>query len=197
MFVDIASRKSNVILLELESPSVDYAKAVLNAIIEQYNLRGLGEKNLKNRKTIEFIDSRLALLSDDLSTSESSIEKYKRDNGIVDLEADAQYQFGKKGQIEQALVASETEMQIVKLIKDFVSDPANENELVPATLAGSNQGQGTDSFVGAYNELILKRIELSQNAHSGNAALEAVDRQIEAMRKTCFQQSTRHIRPHQ
>ena len=183
VFVDIASRKSNVILLELESPSVDYAKAVLNAIIEQYNLRGLGEKNLKNRKTIEFIDSRLALLSDDLSTSESSIEKYKRDNGIVDLEADAQYQFGKKGQIEQALVASETEMQIVKLIKDFVSDPANENELVPATLAGSNQGQGTDSFVGAYNELILKRIELAQNAHAGNAALEAVDRQIEAMRK--------------
>lgn len=181
--VDIATRKSNVILMELESTSVPYAKAVLNAIIEQYNLRGLSEKNLKSRKTIDFIDSRLALLSDDLSTSENSIEKYKQQHGIVDLEADAKYQFEKKGQLEQALVASETEMQIVKLIKDFVSDPANENELVPATLAGSSQGQGTDNFVNAYNELILKRIELMQNAHAGNAALEALDRQIEAMRK--------------
>ncbi|MDE6528961.1 MAG: polysaccharide biosynthesis tyrosine autokinase, partial [Muribaculaceae bacterium] len=93
------------------------------------------------------------------------------------------YQFKKKGELEQALVTSETEMQIVKLIKDFVSDPANKNELVPATLTGSGQGQGTDNFVGAYNNLILKRIELMQNAHAGNAALEAIDRQIEAMRK--------------
>lgn len=183
VFVDIASRKSNVILMELESSSVAYAKAVLNAIIEQYNLRGLSEKNLKSRKTIEFIDSRLALLTDDLSTSELSIEEYKRAHGIVDLEADAQYQFKKKGELEQALVTSETEMQIVKLIKDFVSDPANKNELVPATLAGAGQGQGADNFVSAYNELILKRIELVQNAHAGNAALEAIDRQIEAMRK--------------
>ena len=29
----------------------------------------------------------------------------------------------------------------MKLIKDFVSDPANENELVPATLARFDQGQ--------------------------------------------------------
>ncbi|MDE6528962.1 MAG: hypothetical protein K2L78_07945, partial [Muribaculaceae bacterium] len=89
--VDIASRKSNVIQMELESTSVAYAKAVLNSIMAQYNLRGLNEKNLKSRKTIEFIDSRLALLSDDLSSSEHSIEAYKREHGIVDLEADAQY----------------------------------------------------------------------------------------------------------
>lgn len=181
--VDIASRKSNVIQMEMESTSIAYAKAVLNAIIEQYNLRGLNEKNLKSRKTIDFIDSRLALLSDDLSASESSIEKYKSEHGIVDLHADAQYQFTKKGQLEQALVVSETEMKVVKLIKDFVSDPANKNELVPASLVGSSQGQGADSFIAAYNDLILKRIELTQNAHVGNAALEAIDRQIEAMRK--------------
>lgn len=182
--VDIASRKSNVIQMQLESSNIDYAKAVLDAIIEQYNLRGLTEKNLRSQKTIDFIDSRLALLSDDLVKSESTIETYKKENGIVDLRADAEYQFTKKGALEQALVTSETEMQIVKLIKDFVSDPRNKNELVPASLtAPGQQSTGGDNFIGAYNELILERLDLIQNAHAGNAALATIDRKIEAMRK--------------
>lgn len=182
--VDIASRKSNVIQMELESSNIDYAKAVLDAIIEQYNLRGLKEKNLRSQKTIDFIDSRLALLSDDLVTSENTIETYKKENGIVDLRADAEYQFTKKGALEQALVTSETEMQIVKLIKDFVSDPKNKNELVPASLTvPGQQSAGGDNFIGAYNELILERLDLVQNAHAGNAALATIDRKIDAMRK--------------
>lgn len=182
--VDIASRKSNVINMELESSNIDYAKAVLNNIIEQYNIRGLKEKNLRSQKTIDFIDSRLALLSGDLVESENTIENYKKENGIVDLSADASYQFSRKGSLESALVSSETEMMIVKMLKDFISDPQNKNELVPASLSmPGTQGIGSDGFIGAYNALILERLDLLQNAHKGNVTLANVERRIEAMRK--------------
>ena len=180
---EIPSRKASIISMCYPTPYVNYAKDVLNSVIAIYNQRSLDEKNVHNRKSLEFIDSRLELLGKELVGSEENIENFKKDNGIVDMRADIEYQMTKKGQIEQLLVAAETELQIVKMIRDFISDPANQRELVPATLAGSMQGNGADNFIGAYNELILKRIELQQNAHSGNAALAAIDSQIDAMRK--------------
>jgi len=180
---DIPSRKASIISMCYPTPYVSYAKDVLNCIIATYNQRGLDEKNVHNRKSLDFIDSRLALLGQELVGSEENIENFKKNNGIVDMRADVEYQMTKKGQLEQLLVTAETELQIVKMVRDFISDPANQRELVPATLAGSVQGNGTDNFIGTYNNLILKRIELQQNAHSGNAALAAIDTQIDAMRK--------------
>lgn len=180
---DIPARKASVINMCYVTPNVLYAKDVLDCIINTYNTRSLEEKNMHNRRSLEFIDSRLALLGEDLLGSETTIENFKKKNGIVDLHADAEYQMTKKGQLEQSLIASETEMQIIRLVRDFVSDPNNSRELVPASLSGSVQGNGLENFIGAYNDLILKRIELEQNAQKGNAALAGIDTQIDAMRK--------------
>ncbi len=188
--IDIASRKSNVIALELESTDIDYAKDVLNGIIANYNSRSLYEKNLRNQKTLEFIDSRLVLLSDDLDSAESEIENFKRDEGIVDLTTEATYQFTKKGKVEENLIAAETELEVIKIIRDFINDPANANELVPATLSGSDTGSsssGMEMFINAYNDLVIQRIELLQNAGNNNAALSAIDLKIAAMRSNLKQ----------
>lgn len=178
--MDMASRKSNVILMEMETTDVPYAKDVMNNIISQYNKNGVEDKNVRNQKTLEFIDSRLALLTGDLTQSEAQVESFKKSNGIVDVEIDAKYNLEKKGKIEENLIQAETRLQVVKLIKDFISNPSNKYELVPATLIG---GEGDNSALAAYNELILRRIQLSQNAREGHAALNAVNEQIDAMRR--------------
>lgn len=182
--IDIASRKSNVIELELESTDIEYAKDVLNAIIEQYNLRGLEEKNARNLKTLKFVDSRLALLGDDLVDSEANIESFKKSNGIVDVEAEATYQITKKGKFEEELVAAETELEIIKMIKEFLANPENRYELVPAMLSEGNQQNGA---IAGYNELIMQRITLMQDAHGSNAALKGLNGQIDALRKNILQ----------
>ncbi|MCH5347611.1 MAG: polysaccharide biosynthesis tyrosine autokinase [Muribaculaceae bacterium] len=176
--IDIASRKSNVITLDIQSTDIPYAKDVLNAIIAEYNNRGIIDKNLRNTKTLEFIDSRLNLLSGDLSESEVSIENYKKSNGITDIIAETNYQITKKGKLEEELIATETKLKVIQIIRDFLADPKHKYDLVPASLNDpDNQGPLT-----AYNELLLKRIELIQNARQGNAGLTALDEQIDAMR---------------
>ena len=177
--VDIASRKSNVINMEMETTDVPYAEDVLNHIIAQYNQRGVNDKAKSDQATLDFLESRLALLSDDLSNSEHEIEAYKKSNNIVELGADVTYQMEKKGKLEAALIEAETNLQVVKLIKDFISNPANQYELVPASLISN----GENNALSAYNELILRRIELSQNARGNNSALNAINEQIDAMRK--------------
>lgn len=177
--IDIASRKSNVITLEIQATDIVYAKDILNSIITEYNNRGVRDKNVRNTKTLEFIDSRLELLSGDLSVSEASIENYKKAQGITDIEADATYQITKKGKLEEELLATETKLKVIQIIRDFLAEPSHKYDLVPATLSEDPNNQGPLS---AYNELLLKRIELSQNARQGNAGLAALDEQIDAMR---------------
>lgn len=175
----LASKKANAIALSLISTDPEYAKDVLNTIISHYNQRGIDEKNLKTQKTAQFIDQRLKLLSDDLSDTEHSIETYKKNNNITDVEIETGYQLKKRGEIDAMLVEAETQLQIVKTIRDFIADPANDYSLVPLTTVTADAAEA----IKAYNELVLRRIEMVQTAREGSLSLKAIDSQLKAMRK--------------
>ncbi len=179
--VEVASRKANVITLETVTPNVDLGKAVLDEILEIYNERNLLVRNERNLKTLEFIDSRLALLGDDLSDSEATIQEFKTKNNITDLEAEASYQLQRRGQLDRQLVEVETELQVINLIRDFLSNPANANELVPVTYSA------VDGVISSYNQLVLKRMDLVRNATTNNVMLQNLDNKIDALRANILQ----------
>lgn len=180
--IDIASRKANVIEMEMESENIDYSRAVLNAVIDQYNLRGVAQDNLRHQKTLDFLNKRLELLTSDLSDVEGDLESMKSRQGIVDIYAEVQYQFAKKGEVESELVTAETQQEILKLIRDFLSDSANATSLVPNSLVNQSQADASGQAINSYNELLLQRMRIAQTASPGNAALKTIDEQLEAMR---------------
>lgn len=175
---EMANRKSNVINLLYDTPYPAFGVEVLNTVIEEYNKRGLLEKNIQGIKTAEFIDSRLALLSSDLNEAETDIQKYKETNGFVDLEVEAGYQTKKKGEVEEKLIEAETKAEILRMINDFIANPANANSLVPMT----SDNDGLKTAISAYNELVLKRMDVAANARPNNSSLRLLDDQIAAMR---------------
>lgn len=174
----IASKKSNVINLSMITTNPRYGSDVINAIIEKYNQRGINQKNLQSTKTAQFIDDRLALISGDLAGAESEIQNYKENQGIVDVQTEASYNVALKGEAERRLVTAQTENEIIKMTRDFLNDPAKAYELIPT----SNEIAGVGSSIGTYNALILKRLELMNNAKGNNAALRSLNDQIDAMR---------------
>lgn len=176
--IDIASKKSNVIAMNLVTPNIEFGKDLLNEIIKKYNERGVLEKNMQAQKTSDFIDSRLLLLSDTLALTESVIEKYKRDQGIIDVSTEAQYQLSKKGQIESRLINAETQCEILEMTKEYLNNEDNKFSLIPTAVeSGSLQ-----AAISSYNNLIMSYIRLSNGAKENNASLKALITQIEAMR---------------
>lgn len=174
---NIASKRSNAISLTINTPYPKYGEAVLNQVIEQYNERGIREKNLQAHKTYDFITERLTMLLSDLNMAESEIQNYKENNGIIDVKSEAAYQTGKRSALEAQLLAAETENEILRMTLDFVRTPEHAYDLIP-TPNGSK-----DSPVGQYNALILRRMELAANAKPGNIALTQMDKRIDAMRE--------------
>lgn len=186
---EIASKKSKVIELSLNTSNTKYGLAVLNNLIELYNVRGVMEKNQQGEKTADFIDRRLELLSGDLTGSETEIQNYKQHHGIVDVKTEAQYQTKVRANIDEALIEAETMREVLKMTRQFISSPDNEYAVVP-TKGGENEvGKGIDS----YNALILKRISLAKSAKPGNRALAQLDDQIRAMKGSLIAQVDNEI----
>ena len=179
--VDLASRKANVIYLEMKAANVPRAKEILNTIIAEYNSRGLEEKRQRTQRTLDFLDSRLALLAGDLAESERSIQDFKTRNNIPDVEAEASYQYTTRGAVEAELIKAETEARVAAMLRDYLSDPANATSPVPAALLGEGGTAGAADLA-EYNKRIVLRDRLARTVSPDNQALVQLDRELEMRR---------------
>lgn len=176
--ISVATRKSNIIQLAMQTSNIKYGEAVLDEIIKDYNTLGLRDNSEQGQKTLEFIDERIKLLAGDLSSSESAIQTYKQQHGIIDVAVEAQYQTERRGAIDEKLVEAETAADVLRLTRDFMSNPSNKYSLVPIT----TDNQGLIAVITGYNDLLLRRMELQKSAKGNNANLQALTDQVDAMR---------------
>ena len=175
----IADRKSNVIKLNIETPNIEYGKDILNRVIAIYNERGVEERALKARQTLNFIDERLAMISNDLSDSEQDVEKYKKEKGIIDVGSEAAYQTGKRSQAESKLVEAETQLDILQMTKDFLANPKNKFDLIPTSVSNA----ALQEVIAGYNEMIITRMNLLSSAKESNITVRQLDQQISTVRE--------------
>ena len=181
--IDIPNKKANFIKLSMKDANISRSIAILNKIVENYNKKGVEDKQLKGYKTSEFIDNRIALLAQELEMSEKDIEVYKKSNNITDVRAEATYLMGRKGKLETELLTAETENEVLRLTRDFVANPSNKYALIPLSGMDINgQQSAVTSAINKYNDLVLSRMKIENNAKSNNASLKVLNDQIDAMR---------------
>lgn len=176
--VDKTEKKANGISLFIEDGIIDRGKDILNKMIELYNRRGRAEKDEMAVNTAKFIEERLGHIYNDLAVSEKDIESYKKSNAITDLSSDAAFQMQKKGQLEQQLLTAETNFQILKMTKDFISDPANKYALIPT----NSEATGAATAIASYNSMVLGRMYALNDASADNRNIKLQEQQIDAVR---------------
>jgi len=174
----IATKRSNVIELAINTTNSTLGEMILNNLIEKYNIRGIEEKNLQGQKTAEFIADRLKKIGSTLSDDELKMQEFKENKGLVNLEHEVTYQSTKQGQVEEKLIESETQLEILRLTKEFVENPENRYELVPMTVDNNALALAIDN----YNKTVIKRNEMLQTVSPGNMAVVKLSQQADAMR---------------
>ena len=181
--VKLITKKANGISLSINETVKGRGKDILNTLISLYNERGQEEKDEQAINTAKFIDERLALIYKGLTGSEAEIESYKRAHQIVDPELQDKSSIAKQELADKALVKLETKKQLLGMVKDFVSNPANKHSYIPFDVDSSAASGG----IKAYNNLLAKRQELEQSAKGDNMALKQIDEQLETMHGNVLQ----------
>lgn len=181
------SRKANAIWIGTEDAVIERAKEEINTIIDVYNERAVAVKQQQAANTSRFIEERLLKLYNELNTAETKIEEYKKENQIVDAEAEAEYIFKKKAELEGSVIELETRANVLSMVKDFLQSDNNRYSLIPF-----NSDLPEDP-ISLYNELVLERMKLETNAKGNNQVLQNISNRVDAMRSNLITSIDREL----
>ena len=180
LVVDYSSKNSNGITLEIEDNDLQRGKDILNKLIELYNNRRIDEKNLKTSNELRFIDERLASLTGQLHDAEKKVEDFKTSNNVTDIEVEARVLLEQTSANKQSIVQIQTQLAVFDMICKFLDDPVNRYSMIPIT--SGVEYEGAAKSIEAYNNLVVKRMELNMSAKKDNAFLMLLNAQIDGMR---------------
>ena len=128
-----ATKLSAVIDLKLKDPTPKRAEDILNGLIGVYNKAAINDKNSLASNTLKFINQRLALVVTELDSVEQGIQRYKTNEGIVDISAQGQLYLDNVGANDQKLSEINVQLAVMDQVEKYVSSKNDQPGLVPST----------------------------------------------------------------
>ena len=180
----LANKDVTVIKLSMNYPNVDKAKDIINKLVEVYNADAVNDKNAESRKTAEFIEERIANVGRDLGNVELQKEQFKKANQITDLAVEGEIGLRTSAEARAKQLEVASQLELTNSLISFVSRQGNY-QVIPNNIGLNNPGAVTN--ITAYNQLILERNRLLENATPQNPLVIEVTSQINNLRPTIIQ----------
>ena len=180
----LANKDVTVIKLSMNYPNVDKAKDIINKLVEVYNADAVNDKNAESRKTAEFIEERIANVGRDLGNVELQKEQFKKANQITDLAVEGEIGLKTSAEARAKQLEVASQLELTNSLISFVSRQGNY-QVIPNNIGLNNPGAVTN--ITAYNQLILERNRLLENATPQNPLVIEVTSQINNLRPTILQ----------
>ena len=173
--------ESSILTLSLKDSSPARAEDVLNMLIAVYNEEAIRDKNQVAVNTANFINERLIIIEGELGGVESDLESFKRENRIVDIGSTAGMYMSESQKYNADALELETQLRLAAYIKDYLTDPKKETDLIP-----SNTGigdQNIEGHISLYNAAKLKRDRLIDDSSERNPVVEELNNSLRAMKQ--------------
>lgn len=176
----LADDKSTVIDFTFNDVSIQRADDFLNTLINIYNEKWVDDKAKMARSTSKFISERLRVIEQELGNVDSDIADYKGEHLVPDVAAaSAMYMENANENTKQQMAVS-TQIAISKFILDYVNNPETKGQLIPSNAGLDNAG--IEAQIKEYNEVQLKRDNLSSSTGETNPLIQDYDKSLRSMR---------------
>ena len=175
-------KKTTIAQVSLLDNDKQRAIDFVNYLVVCYNQDILDEKSKVVLKTSDFIRERMEVVNQELSTTESEIADFKQKAGLTNISADAQLLLQESAKYEQLRVENETQIRLVEFLRDYIQNPANANEVIPANVGLKEEKLTT--AIDAYNSLLAERRRLLRTSSESNPAVINLNDGIQTMQKS-------------
>ncbi len=177
--IDLASKHSQIVEMQMYTDNEQYAIDVLNQLIANYNERSRRDKDIANSNTARLIAERLQAVRADLIDTEAELASYKKNEGLGMVEADAPSYYERMGEAEKGLTAQQVQTEMIRLTLQLARESAKDNSLIPPM----GEKDGSTALINSYNALIMRRASIESASKADNIALQRLDEQINMVRK--------------
>jgi len=177
--VSLVNKDATVIGLSLNYPNTDKAKDIINKLVEVYNNDAINDKNSESKKTKDFIDDRINLIANELGQVENEKERFKSTNKITDLETEAKINLQTSAESKVKQIELESQLELTNTLISFIGKQ-NNSQVLPVNLGLDNTA--ATSSISVYNQLVLEKNRLLENATPQNPLIVDLNKQIASMK---------------
>ena len=172
--------KLSLIHISIRDEIPQRGEDILQKLIQQYQETNIEDKNEVANGTIHFIEDRLGLMSDELTSVEKSIENFKSRNRLTDIEAQSRLLLDNTGNTQQELTQKEVQLRVLESLEKYVQNSSNNTRVMPATLIA--QDATLVNIISDYNNLQTQRQRLLMSFTENSPQVRNVDAQLEDLR---------------
>lgn len=179
MNIALAQKQTSVIKLGMTDISIRRADDVINTLIDVYNEEWINYMNESTVNTSHFINDRLVVIEQELNVADSDIERFKRENELFDISAEAQQKFQESSLYSSQYFQINNQLSVARYISEYMNDSKNSSALLPANSGIENSN--VESQINEYNQLMLRRNTLVANSSENNPLVSDYNSSLEMM----------------
>ena len=174
--IEAVGDKSDVLMASVKGANKTRNETILNTLVKVFNQDGVEDKRLISKRTKEFVEERLKILVQDLDTVESGLVEFKKDRGVVNVEASVEELFTKEATSESEKFNIETQLAISKDFRNLLVNQSGYT-LLPANLG--IESESVNRLTNNYNELISNRNRLLSSSTEENPMVLKLNEELD------------------
>ena len=158
---------------DLPQRAIDY----LRQIVTSYNRQANEDKNEVAVRTEEFINDRIAKISGELSSTESTIESYRNRQALNEMKATVQKASENADQTQKQMNEVNMQLMFINDLSNAISSPTNKYQMMPANVTDASVSQ----LIAQYNTIVGQRNRLLRTAAENSPAVEPLTQQLDEL----------------
>lgn len=175
-----ATKQANVLRLEYVDAVPQKGMDMLNELMRTYDAESIEDKNKTASKTMSFVEDRLRIITAELSQVEGQIERYKTDQGIVDIGEQSKLFLTSVQDNDSRLSEADMQLSTLESVEQYVRDKHSEDNVVPATIGIADQT--LLGLLTRLQETELQQEKLRKTTGENSPLLESLNAQEEKLR---------------
>lgn len=174
--------KSRVIRISLKESLKQKGTAIINNLIQQYNEDAIEDKNEVYKKTTEFLNDRIILITSELNTIESTVEQFKTSKGLIDTKSGADIFLQSSSTNESQLIDANTQLTLLNHM--IIELNKNDKGLLPSNIGLSDPS--INGLIIEFNTLVLQRNRILKSSTDKNPLIVGLDNQLLVLKNNLY-----------
>jgi tyrosine-protein kinase Etk/Wzc len=178
------AKYSNIIYVQETDQNPQFASDILNSIMNEYVIFDHDQKTQSATQMIDFIDSQLLFLSNEVKSSGNTIEKYEQKSKILDISTAATTTVGKAAELQSSTSILKIQLLALDQLRDQITKEKDDVNL-NFNIDGSDI-PGLQSAIGKLDNLVTERASLLKTFTYDSQPVQDVNQQILQIKATAL-----------
>lgn len=179
--VGLTDKKGDIIQCTIVGEEPHKESEFLNELMKVYTESKMDFQNESNRRSLEFINSQLAGITDSLNTAGTKFTQFRSKNNIIDLGTEGTLVMNNLKEIESERAKSQIQLDYFQNLLTYLNNNSNLKQLVSPSVVGIDDGT-LNALVLKLSELYNRRQVISFSVKDNNPTVIMIDKEMDQIR---------------